>query len=464
MRPRSPGLRARLVLALVATSALTLAVAAFALLAPLEQRLRNDEIETLVRQARAASSSIARLDPNELSPRSTETSRILKDLRRRSSADIALVDRSGRVLAGTDVEPGLISAPGGRAARQGRTVQVVADGELEVAIPVRTERGIYGLALRRTLEGVASAVAVVRRAMATAAVVGLAAALLLGAGLSSRLVRRLRGLRDAALGMAQSGPVVELAPDHAGDEIADLNRAFAVMQERLREQEQARRTFVATASHELRTPLTSLRLMLDLLHEELEGQPPDVEDIRRQVDQARKISDRLGALSAQLLDLSRLDAGVPLRSEPIDLSEQARAVVGEFAVRARETGREITLDGGHTVRATADPSAVAQVVRVLLDNALRFAPAGTPIEVTVRGDGDATTLRVGDRGPGVPPDEREQIFERFRRGSATGGEGGFGLGLAIARELARGMGGDLTVVDGDAGACFEVRLAPAPAL
>jgi signal transduction histidine kinase len=218
---------------------------------------------------------------------------------------------------------------------------------------------------------------------------------------------------------------------------------------------------VSTASHELRTPLTSLRLMLDLLREELGGTHVDLESARVQVDQARAVSDRLAALAAQLLDLSRLDAGVPLRSELIELREEARAVIAEFGVRAEETGRTVELHADRAVWAVADPGGVAQILRVLIDNALRFAPVGTAVGVTVT-DGPEATLRVSDRGPGVPAADREDIFERFRRGSLTGGQGGFGLGLAIARELARRMDGDVVLGDAERGGCFELRLRPAP--
>jgi signal transduction histidine kinase len=372
-----------------------------------------------------------------------------------------LAARSGTVLAGPSGTLTTHSDVAAQAVSESRVLHHVIDGaDAEVGLPVTTKSGVYGLALRRRLDDVAPAVAVVRRAMLTAALVGLAATLLVGVGLANRMVRRLRGLRDATLSMARSGPVVELAPDSGEDEIADLNRAFGVMQKRLNEQEQARRTFVATASHELRTPLTSLRLMLDLLREETETSPLDPVSVRRQVDQARGLSDRLGSLAAQLLDLSRLDAGVPARSEPIDLRAEARAVSSEFAARAADSDHEITFDGDDAPWAIGDPDGVAQVLRVLLDNAMRFAPPASPIAVTLAGGADAATVRVADGGPGVPAAEHEQIFQRFRRGSNTGGRGGFGLGLAIAREMARRMGGDLVVLDGDAGACFELRLPP----
>src|SRR5262249_51952476 len=112
------------------------------------------------------------------------------------------------------------------------------------------------------------------------------------------------------------------------------------------------------------------------------------------------------------------------------------------------------------------PDAVARVVRILLDNALRYGPHGEPVRLIVHSDGNEATLEVVDRGPGIPPEEHEHIFERFHRGAAATQEGGFGLGLAIGRELARRMGGDLVLThDYEPGARFLLILraaAPSP--
>ncbi|MCW2993365.1 MAG: histidine kinase, partial [Conexibacter sp.] len=95
--------------------------------------------------------------------------------------------------------------------------------------------------------------------------------------------------------------------------------------------------------------------------------------------------------------------------------------------------------------------AVARVARILIDNALRFSPTGAAIRVAAAYHGDRATLEVVDRGPGVPVEERELIFERFQRGTRTGGEGGFGLGLAIGRELARRLDGELALASAPSG-------------
>jgi signal transduction histidine kinase len=104
-----------------------------------------------------------------------------------------------------------------------------------------------------------------------------------------------------------------------------------------------------------------------------------------------------------------------------------------------------------------DPDAIARVVRILVDNALRYGPAGEPIELTAGCTAERAHVEVADRGPGVHPAERERIFERFQRGRSAGAEGGFGLGLAIGRELAHRMGGSLTIA-GQEGAGTRFRL------
>jgi signal transduction histidine kinase len=466
-RRASFGLRGRVVLALMATSVLTLAVAAFALLSPLERRLRNDQIETLTQSAVEARLTLSLLDSDELTAGSVAVTQATREIARRAHAQAVVVDARGRVLAQTERDPTDHLVDARRAIAEGTRVrQIVGDGsetEARVALPMRADGRTFAVALRRPLDDVHTAVAVVRRAMVTAALVALAVALVTGIGLAGRLVRRLRAVRDTALRVARLGPVVDITPDQARDEVGDLSRALAVMQERLREQEAARRTFVSTASHELRTPLTSLQLMLELLREELATGRLDAGEVGEQVARASQLTTRLGGLAAQLLDLSRLDAGLPLRRELIDLRETCRAVIAEFSARARQSDRRIELGGERALWAIADPVGVAQVVRVLLDNALHFAPPGTAIEVELTSKPHSCAVRVHDRGPGVPPAEREQIFERFRRGSQTGGERGFGLGLAIARETARRMDGDVVLADAGDGGRFELRLDDAPA-
>jgi signal transduction histidine kinase len=236
------------------------------------------------------------------------------------------------------------------------------------------------------------------------------------------------------------------------------------MQNQLRRQEEARRAFVATASHELRTPLTSLDGMLELLAQDLGDDHPDLQDARALVERAHAQSRRLGRLAADLLDLSRIDAEVELRSEPVELGELSRAVLAEFEIGGEHADVTPLLDGHpHPIWALGDPGSIAQILRILLDNAVRASPRGSRIRVSLAGESRAA-ISVSDEGPGVHPEERDAIFERFQRGRDTAGQAGFGLGLAIGRELAQRMGGELVLEDPDGvGARFTLRLPAARA-
>jgi signal transduction histidine kinase len=292
----------------------------------------------------------------------------------------------------------------------------------------------------------------VRSAFMRAAIISLVAALLLGLALVRTLTARLERLRGAALRIAREGPGARPPRDDHRDEVGDLARAFATMQEALDRQERARRAFVATASHELRTPLTSLGGTLELLGEDLADREVDREEALASVALARAEVARLSHLASDLLDLSRLDAETPLREEPTELTEVGRAVAAEFARQANDRGVRIdVVTPRGPCWARADPGAVARTVRILLENALRFAPEGSAILVIPAYHGHDATLEVVDEGPGVLPEDRERIFERFQRGRLAGGEGGFGLGLAIGRELARRQHGRLELEPDAAG-------------
>ncbi len=210
--------------------------------------------------------------------------------------------------------------------------------------------------------------------------------------------------------------------------------------QRIAGRDESQRRFIAVAAHEIRTPLTSLHLMLSLLDESLRRPDPDLEDVREQVARALKQSARVAALCRQLLDLSRLDAGVPLQRTVVELGDAARSVIAEFA------GAPAVFSGpadAPAVWAIADPDAVAQVLRILLENGLRFALPGTPVRVSVGHAGDHVFVVVADHGLPIRDEDRERIFERFERGSDEVSGSGAGLGLAIGRDLARRMGGDL---------------------
>jgi signal transduction histidine kinase len=482
------GLRGRLLLSFVATSVVTLLVAAAITLGPLQSRLRS-ESETALQQAteetrydfgtaldKTANRKGDESEAGRQQRRATALGDIARDLRDRTNGarvmatDLTFADATGvsapAFLYDTDfqtIASGSALRLAIRASLEGVTETEIADDELTYAMPLFKGNVVNGVVVaQRNLTEVATTVKLVRNALFTAAAISLAVAIGLGLGLSGTLTRRLKRLQRAALRITAEGPEAPAPTDRGRDEVGDLARALGRMQEELRRQETARRSFVATASHELRTPLTMLQGTMELLEEDLrEG--GDLSDAQEQVDSARGELRRLSVLATELLDLSRLDAAVQLRNEPVELGEIARAVAAEFALRAAERDVELDVDSRGPCWAHADPAACARVVRILIDNALRYAPRGEPIRVSASHVDRRVAVRVFDRGPGVPSEERDHVFERFHRGKATSVESGFGLGLAIGRELAERMNGTLELSDSyDRGACFVLTLPASP--
>ena len=462
-RRRLPtGLRVRLLLALLLSSLATLSVAATVLLSPLPDRLREQSAANLRGAVEASRESFqAALAENEFA-----VARTAEELRQRTDGRVLVVGpilpddfRYDTNLGASRLAASRISL---RTLRTQSTTTDVTGDVVRIGVRLFGDKGLAGvLVVERRLTEVTTAVDAIRNALLAAGAVGLLVAVALAVALSSTLLRRLGRLRAAAVRISREGVGdAPLQHDDGRDEVGDLGRAFARMQEELRRQEAARRSFVATASHELRTPLTMLQGTMELLEEDLRDGRVDIEDAQLQVARARRELLRLSSLAGELLDLSRLDASVPLRSEAVELGELVRAVAAEFELRAQE--RRAVLDVVPPAGACwsrGDPDAVARVVRILLDNALRYGPAGEPIRLTSGCSDGRAHVEVADRGPGVHPAEREQIFERFQRGRTAGGEAGFGLGLAIGRELAERMGGSLALAGADGpGTCFRLEL------
>jgi signal transduction histidine kinase len=489
-RRRALGLRGRIVGVVLFTAVATLGISAVALLGPLEHSLRADALTSLKDEVKKLDlpRQLGRLDLRSLpyagfAHSSSPYLRAQADAARDTFTQLhTLEENLGNEIGGSVYLfefPGVLltddSAQRADAAREGfgdvqlafasarrneTSGSVQGTENARAAIPYLSPDHIrYVLAVRKPINDIATAVQAVGRAFLYAALAALGLTLLLAIPLSDRLARRLRALRQAALQIAAGGRTVKVPDDRAQDEVGDLSRSFSIMQRRLEHQEQARRAFVATASHELRTPLTSLEGMLELLDDDLDQEHPDLDDARELLRSARAQSRRLARLAADLLDLSRLDAEVALRSEPVELSELSRAVLAEFALGTRSRGVVTTIEeAGQPVWALGDPGSIARILRILLDNAVRMSPAGSAVTVELRAR-PQPALSVRDRGPGVDPDERELIFERFHRGRSTAGDAGFGLGLAIGRELAERMGGALVLEPSSGeGAVFTLTL------
>ena len=272
-----------------------------------------------------------------------------------------------------------------------------------------------------------------------ATVFALALALVLGLTAAGMLAHRLQRLEAAAeriSGGHFDAPIV----DRGNDEIGQLAVAFDRMRVRLAQLDNARKEFVANASHELRTPLFSLGGFLELLADE----DLDEETRREFLATMQGQMERLTKLSADLLDLSRVDAGqLSVAEEAVDLDEVALDLAGELEHVAAASGHVLEADAEDDVWCAADEERVLQVGRALLMNALVHTPEGTRIRIGARSHGDRAELFVQDDGPGIPREHQEAVFERFYRVDDSSVASGSGLGLAIARELALLMGGSV---------------------
>ncbi len=306
----------------------------------------------------------------------------------------------------------------------------------EVAYPLSQQGPVVMFA--SSLQDQLETVSVVRRRFFIAGALAMAFAVLLGYGGASVFARRIRRLEEAAERIA-AGDFGEPVADPGSDELGQLARTFERMRLRLANLDRARGEFIANASHELRTPLFSLGGFLELLDD------PELEEATRDefLSQMREQVARLTKLATDLLDLSRLDAGrLAVASEPVDLSGLAAELGVEFHPRALAGGHVLEVADAPPVPAKGDAERVLQIGRVLVENALVHAPAGTTIRIGAARDGGRSTLTVADDGPGIPHDAQQQVFQRFYRLDGTKASGS-GLGLAIARELAEVMGGRL---------------------
>ncbi|MFL6266291.1 MAG: sensor histidine kinase [Actinomycetes bacterium] len=245
------------------------------------------------------------------------------------------------------------------------------------------------------------------------------------------------------------------------DEQARLAAIEHALVEKLQESDRLKDDLLAAVSHELRTPLAGMLGALATLSAR-EGQ---LTDPQRQelIGMAVRQGDRLKLQIEQLLLAARLEGSgqEPPERPVVDAAALARDAVA--AARAAYPARQIVLDAGQVLPVRAVPEAVLQVLGNLLDNAAKHAPDRAPIRVEARRVGGLAVVAVEDSGPGVPPAERERIFERFTQldSGATRLASGVGLGLYIARQLANAQDGELLLVDpaqAGPGARFELRL------
>lgn len=272
------------------------------------------------------------------------------------------------------------------------------------------------------------------------ALVALALALVLVQLLAHGMTYPLREMVAAARGMAR-GDYSRRVTATSRDEVGELARAFNAMATELEQVDRIRRDLVANASHELRTPIGALQARLENLVDGVED--PDHETLEELLAQVQ----RLGSLTQQLLDLSRLESGaVPLRIAEVGALELLERIASDWRSRTTGHGIEVEVDPPD-LAFRADEQRLRQVIDNLLANAVRHSPPGETVALRAAADGDRAWLEVVDDGPGIPPGEAELVFERFYRSdqARSADEGGTGLGLAIARWIVELHRGSITV-------------------
>jgi two-component system phosphate regulon sensor histidine kinase PhoR len=211
----------------------------------------------------------------------------------------------------------------------------------------------------------------------------------------------------------------------------------------VRRLERVRKDFVANVSHELRTPISVIKANAETL---LEGALDDPAAARRFVEGLYRHAERLGRLVGDLLDISRLESGRrEMAVEPVALAEVADEVVESLRGEAEAKGVTITSSLPESLELNADAKALEQVFFNLIDNAIKYSPTGSRVELAAVPESTAVRVEVRDDGPGVDPKHRERIFERFYRVDPGRSRemGGTGLGLSIVKHLVEAMGGEL---------------------
>jgi two-component system OmpR family sensor kinase len=458
-------IRTRLTLVFAAIVAGALGLLYLWIVPPLQSRLIDGKLAALASAADRYGGPLGRTVGSDLSQ--GEVVRRVRAAAASSAARVALVrvGRAGSALQtsviadsnGAERPSDLQFSPALEAAASGRPatgVESTGSGRWgEAARPFARSGRVAAVAIFASpLAEVQRTVAVVRRRVLAGGVIALLAAALVGALVARALARRIGRLERAAE-LAAAGDFSARIPIDSDDELGQLARAFNTMQGQVARLERARRQFIATASHELRTPIFSLGGFVELLEDE----ELDEDTRRRFVAQLRDQVERLRKLSVDLLDLSRLEAGsLELRPEAIDVAALARSVAGEFepALARHDSNLELRV-GRERTEAFCDPVRVAQVLRILIDNALTHTSPGTDIVVTAARGNGRVRVAVRDGGAGIRRADIDRIFEPFFTSDDAQGSG---LGLAIASELAERMAGRLAVDSRPGGTTFTLEI------
>ena len=281
---------------------------------------------------------------------------------------------------------------------------------------------------------------------------GAALAGLVGWLVARRITGPVRALADTAEEVAATQDLTTPIPVQGDDEVGRLARSFNTMLGALSDSRRQQQQLIQDASHELRTPLTSLRTSAELLERGADIAPDERDRLLAVIAGESK---ELSELVTELVELATEQrAAAPFTDVALD------EVVARAVRQSRDrTGRDIALDAAPAV-VDGDAVLLERVVRNLLDNADKFAPAGTPVEVTLVTVAPDVRLVVADHGPGIPAEDRERVFDRFYRSAASRTLPGSGLGLAIVAQVVRAHGGEVRAGGRDGGGAVLTVVLP----
>jgi signal transduction histidine kinase len=445
---------------LLLAMAYVLLLAILALGVPLALNVR-DRVDSEVRSQARSQADLVAATASDLIGDDRALRLLARQAAESARGRVVVVDRSGRVLADSAGpaqrgasyadRPEIAAALRGEPFQETRASDTLDEELLATGVPILDDGRPAGAV--RVTQSVDAVDRAVWRSVAGLALLG-AVVLLLGLAVGALIARRISrplGRLDATARQIAEGDLDRRALVEGTSEQRSLARSFNTMTGRLAQALQAQRQFVADASHQLRTPLTGLRLRL----EEARAESRD-RAAREEIDQGIREVDRLSAMVEELLVLSRAgEATAYADAEPLDLGREADAAGRRWAAPARDGG--IDLEVRHTngtLPVRCSQAALERALDALVENAIRYSPAGAAVEIVAR-DG---AVEVLDRGPGLQAGEEETVLQRFHRGSAgRRGPSGTGLGLAIAQELAGTWGGELEISNrGDGGGARAV--------
>ena len=290
------------------------------------------------------------------------------------------------------------------------------------------------------------------RLSAVIAVVVLALSLILSRALTIKISELLTAIRKV-----REGAYSHRAEIHGRDEIAQIGEEFNSLTDRLQVTENARRRFVSDASHELKTPLAAIRLLTDSI---LQTDNIDPETTREFVMDIGQEAERLSRITEDLLRLTRLDSSVLDAASAVDVLPVLEQVLRMMGLVAQEKGVDLTYDAAEGCAVLSSKDELHQVIYNLVDNAVKYTPAGGAVQVSLKREEGQVILSVADNGNGIPEADLPRIFERFYRvdKARSRAAGGTGLGLSIVSDTVRQRGGTVEVANRpEGGAVFTVR-------